>query len=160
MGYEISAGDTSMVLYNYDKDNTLLGSTKYTKVLNKPLKNDLVPLLQYAINKKLFAGTYSFSDINGKTLKATFTNDGKVIGLPDFKTYYVSTDFGPESDRDQLFFDIQPDKFFYDLEPKDQKRYLFKLAGDTLNIFNISPKRDETGGLNFGSLKYSLVKVR
>ena len=54
-------------------------------------------------------GTYKTVDSSGQTRTLNFSNDGIVTGLPNFKKYYVLTDFvaGPKNNLDEICFDIQ-----------------------------------------------------
>ncbi len=100
------------------------------------------------VNKTLFAGNYKAEDSSGKISIFGFTNDGKISGLPQYKKYYIQTDFVAESENrfDQVYFDIQTN---------NQRSYGFKINNDTIKLFDIS-ESGETSKL--GSLKYQLVR--
>lgn len=150
LGYQITGGDTSLFLYHYNKNNHIIDSVKYTRVLAKQKDNDLGYGITYITNKLLISGNYELIEDNGATSKISFNNEGKVSGFPDYETYYVNTDFvaGPQNDLDQFSFNINT---------KQQKDYLFKINLDTLNIYNIDFSADSVH-LKWGTLKYKLVK--
>ena len=145
LGYNISNGDTSLILFNYNKDKRITYQTKYLKAP----KNSDEPL-QYMVNKTLFAGSYKAEDSTSQVSILKFTNDGQLYGLPNYKKYYVITDFEAESDNsvDQVCFDIQTD---------NQRCYGFTVRADTINLYDLKESMDTT---QFGELKYKLVKQR
>lgn len=145
LGYNISNGDTSLILFNYNKDKKITYQTKYLKAP----KNSDEPL-QYMVNKTLFAGSYKAEDSTSQVSILKFTNDGQLYGLPNYKKYYVITDFVAESDNsvDQVCFDIQTD---------NQRCYGFTIQADTINLYDLKESMDTT---QFGELKYKLVKQR
>ncbi|MCX8472682.1 MAG: hypothetical protein ORN85_03440 [Sediminibacterium sp.] len=105
LGYSISTKDTILIIYHYDKKNKkLLEQIKYKK---SPKNSESV--LQYMVNKTLFSGSYKMVDSAEQTLSLNFSNDGIVTGLPNYKNYYVLTDFvaSSENDLDKVCFDIQ-----------------------------------------------------
>ena len=104
------------------------------------------------VNKTLFAGNYKAIDSSGQTLSLNFTNDGLLTGLPNYKKYYVLTDFvaGPENNLDQVCFDIQTD---------NQRCYAFEIKGDTIEFYDTEESEDHNS-LKHGQLKYKLVKQR
>jgi len=145
LGYLISTKDTLVVFYHYDKNKKLLGQSEYRKV---PKNSE--GALQYMVNKTLVVGTYNTTDTSGKSITVQLTNDGKIIGLPNFIKYYVLTDFvaGPENNLDEICFDIQTE---------NQKCYAFEIKGDTINLYETTENKDHVT-LTLGQLKYKLVK--
>ncbi len=145
LGYLISNKDTSVVIYHFDKNEKLLGQSEFKKV-----PKNSQGALQYMVNKSLVAGKYSTKDPSGKSITVQFTNDGLVIGMPEFKKYYVLTDFvaGPLNNLDEICFDIQT---------KNQKCYAYEIKGDTINLYESIENEDYTL-LSFGQLKYKLTK--
>ncbi|WP_146203112.1 hypothetical protein [Mucilaginibacter oryzae] len=150
LGYQIAGGDTTLLLYHYNKNNQVIDSVKYIRVLAKQKDNDLGYGITYITNKLLISGNYELTDTNGTTSNISFNNEGKVSGFTGYETYYVNTDFeaGPQNDLDQFSFNIYT---------KQQKDYLFKIKGDTLNIYNIDFSADSVH-LKWGELKYKLVR--
>ncbi len=106
--------------------------------------------LQYMVNKTLFLGNYKTVDSSGQTLTLNFSNDGIVTGLPNYKKYYVLTDFvaGPENNLDEVCFDIQTD---------NQRCYSYKINGDTIELYDTNESEDHIN-LLLGQLKYKLIK--
>lgn len=152
LGYNITGRDTSLILYHYNRANHIIDSTKYTKVLNKQIGDDMGNGIEYITNKLLFTGRYTTTDTTGAALNIKFMNDGKVLGFPEFVKYTINTDFvaGPENDLDQIYFD--------DYE-KNQKQFLFKATADTLTIYDVNESADSLR-LKWGKLRYKLVKVK
>ncbi|HEU5053379.1 MAG TPA: hypothetical protein VFT78_09710 [Hanamia sp.] len=145
LGYNISNGDTSLVLSTYNKDKKIIYQTQYLKAP----KNSEEPL-QYMVNKALFAGSYKAEESSGQISILKFSNDGRLYGLPNYKKYYVLTDFVAESDNsvDQVCFDLQTD---------NQRCYGFAIQADTIKLYDLKESMDTT---QFGELKYKLVKQR
>ncbi len=144
LGYLISNKDTSVVIYHYDKDKKLINKDTYRKVL----KNSEGPL-QYMVNKTLVAGVYKTTDTTGQLITMLLTDDGKVIGFPNFSKYYVLTDFvaGPDS-LDEICFDIQT---------KNQRCYAFEIKADTINLYQTIENTDSAPS-SLGKRMYRLVK--
>ncbi|GGB12067.1 MULTISPECIES: hypothetical protein [Mucilaginibacter] len=150
LGYQITGGDTSLLLYHYNKNNQVIDSTKYIRVLDKQIVNDMGYGIDYITNKLLISGDYIMTGADGKQSSVTFTNAGKVRGFSEYETYYVNTDFvaGPENDLDQLSFNV---------DTHHQKNFLFRVKGDTLNIYKTDFSADSIH-LKWGKLEYELVK--
>src|SRR5450432_1673859 len=131
LSYKISGNDTSLTILRYDKFNKIIGQTKY---LRAPKSSE--EALQFMVNKTLFAGNYKAEDSSGKISVLKLTNDGIATGLPDFKKYYVLTDFvgGPETNFDEVCFDI---------ETKNQRCYAFEIVGDTTNLYDVKENTEQ-----------------
>ena len=145
LGYNISIGDTSLILSIYNKDKKITNQIQYLKAP----KNSEEPL-QYMVNKTLFAGNYKAEDSSGQISILKFTNDGQLYGFPNYKKYYVVTDFVAESDNsvDQVCFDVQA---------LNQRCYGFNIQADTISLYDLKENMNTT---QFGELKYKLVKKR
>lgn len=143
LGYNIFAGDTVLKLSVYNKDKKFIGKTQYLKA---PTNSE--GALQYMVNKTLFSGNYQAEDSSGKISPLKFTNDGRVVGLPSYKKYYVVTDFVAESENsvDQVCFDIQTN---------NQRCFGFSIQEDTIKLYDVKESEDTT---QFGELKYKLVR--
>ncbi|WP_090780937.1 hypothetical protein [Pedobacter sp. ok626] len=147
LGYSISTKDTSMVIYHYDKNKKLIEQSEYQKA---PLRTE--EALQYMVNKTLVAGKYKMTDTTGKSRTIQLTNDGKIIGLPGFTTYYINTDFveGPEDSLDFIFLNFRI---------KNQKWYTYEIKGDTINLYEVIKTKSEDEEISsLGQLKYKLIK--
>lgn len=150
LGYEIAHNDTNIVLYHYNKKNKLIDEVKYTRVLNSQPKNGGADYgISYITNKLLITGKYTLADSSGSPMNIQFYNDSKVLGLGDFTTYEVITDF-TECNTDLIYFD--------DYE-KNRHGFSFKLKSDTLNIYEVKENADSTKQ-EVGKLKYKLVKYK
>jgi len=145
IGYNISTKDTTLIVYRYDKNKKLLGQMEYKKAPKSPES-----ALQYMVNKTLFSGNYKAVDSSGQPLTLNFSNDGIVTGLPNYKKYYVLTDFvaGPENNLDQVCFDIQT---------ANQKCFAYEIKGDTIKLHDTKESSDHID-LLLGQLKYILIK--
>lgn len=147
LGYSISAKDTTLIIYHYDKNKNQLGQMEYKRA---PKSSESA--LQYMVNKTLFAGNYNAFDSSGQILTLNFSNDGLVSGLPNYKKYYVLTDFvaEPENSLDEVCFDIQT---------ANQRCYAYEIKGDTIKLYHLKESEDYNS-LKHGQLKYKLVKQR
>jgi hypothetical protein len=145
LGYVISTKDTTLIIYHYDKNKKLLGQMEYKKAPKSPES-----ALQYMVNKTLFSGNYKTVDSSGQTLTLIFSDDGIVTGLPNYKKYYVLTDFvaGPENNLDKVCFDIQTD---------NQRCFAYEIKGDTIKLYD-TKESDDHFNLLLGQLKYKLIK--
>ena len=143
LGYNISAADTSLILSICNKDKKIIYQTQYLKAS----RNSEGPL-QYMVNKTLFAASYKAEDSSGKISILKFTSDGQIYGLPNYKKYYVLTDFVAESENsvDQVCFDIQTN---------NQRCYGFTIQSDTIKLYDLKESMDAT---QLGELKYKLVR--
>jgi len=151
LGYCIKNNDTSLLIYHYNKDNKLLDSTRYLKVIQSESNNDMGYGIQYITNRILITGKYTFTDSTGHVEKIGFTNEGDVAGFLNFKTFYINTDFiaGPENNLDVIDFDIN----------NNQKEYAFKFNADTLSLYETKDNADSSL-LVLGKLKYRLFKTK
>lgn len=147
LGYSISNKDTSIVIYHYDKNKKLIEQSEYQKGPKNP-----EGVLQYMVNKTLVAGKYKTTDTTGKSRAIQLTNDGKIIGLPGFTNYYITTDFveGPEDSLDFIFLNFRL---------KNQKWYAYEIKGSTINLYEVLRTEGEDEEiLSLGQLKYKLIK--
>jgi hypothetical protein len=152
LGYSIKKNDTTLVLYSYNDEKKSWSTIQYVKALNTQADDDIGYGLNFLINKRVFSDKYTCIDSTGMQSNVTLTNDGKIIGLPCFKTYYIQNDLGsePMSNLDEINFDLMS---------KNQKGYTFKFDKDTLKLYDIKANSDSTLEL-VGSLKYKLVKQK
>lgn len=154
LGYSANKNDTFLILYHYvQKNKRLLDKKEYIKApVNESKNEEDASGLQYMVNQKLVSGTYKVTDSTGIETQIELTNNGKITGLPGFKTYYILTDFvtEPENITDEICFDIQT---------KNQKCYGFKIIADTINLFE--PAKDEQDSLfKPGATVYKFVKQK
>lgn len=153
LGYAITNKDTSLILYHYNKANQIIDKTRYTRVAAKAIDgSDAAWGIQYITNKKIITGNYMMADSTGSVSKCAFTNEGNVSGFPDFKSYWVNTDFeaGPENNLDEIFFDLYS---------KQQKSYAYKILLDTLKLYDVIANADSTEDV-VGKLRYTLVRKK
>lgn len=151
LGYKVEAGDTSLILYEYDNKKKISHTIQYIKAVNNQPDSEIGYGLNYLINKGTIAGKYYLIDSLNNRPMVIFTNSGKVSGLADFKTYFIENDFGdPMSNLDGICFDIYT---------KRQTDYAFKIKTDTLNMYDTHPNADSSE-LVLGVLKYQLVRKK
>jgi hypothetical protein len=171
---KIDAGYTWPIFYNnstgrfeYDvkmQDEIIPPSPFYIKtidattvelVFSKPAKTERYRKadLESDINKILFAGTYTDQATNEKV---TFTEDGKVTGLPGKVMYYVQfendDEFAVPFDAVDLF-----DK------PDDEagEPFHYKIKGNTLTLYKINQEETENDSeykYTIGPKAYTLIK--
>jgi hypothetical protein len=147
LGYKINQKDTSLILYHYDKNKKILDKSYFSKV--SEVSATLSDGLQCFVNSVLIKGKYKLLS-NGQTVE--FTNAGQVIGLDNFKKYFIQTDFVvmADNDIDNIIFDVYSNK---------QIAFAYKLKKDTLDFF--TTKSDSTGlPMLIDSLQYRLVRQR
>jgi hypothetical protein len=98
---------------------------KTTELTFYPEKN-----FNESFNAMMVAGIYTEYDARGKELgEIEFEKDGTVNGVPGFKDYIFFYDFnGRGMNIDQMSFGT---------DRKNGKLYGWKLAGDTINLYNL-----------------------
>lgn len=149
LGYSIKNADTTLVLYQYYQNRWVL--TPYIRALRQSAGNDLQDGINYLINKNLFAGRYSSTDIQGKKSDITFKDNGEISGFGAFTKYTV------ESSYDNKVMN-NLDEITFNQFSSDEKTFIFKIDANTLNLFEVKPNANSTL-LITGKLKYKLVKV-
>ncbi len=150
LGTEVVDKSTSLTLYQFNKSNQLIDSTKFTKVFTDSKDSDPTSGIQSAVNQKIISGNYTLTDDKGATSKITFNDDGTVTEFPNVKNYYISTDFlgGPTQTFDEIIFDLNlPSKL----------DFAFKLNGNSIDLFSILGSDDDNRKPD--KLKYRLVKL-
>lgn len=150
IGYEQENGVIELILYHYDKNSLLLDSKKFTKIANRPQDEDLDWGIQVITNKSILDGKYIVQDkYNNKTL-ITFNSNGIVVGHPQFKTFYIFTDYlgAYKPTIEQICFNI---------DSKKEKTYGFKIKGDTFYLYDLTGS-EENRNLKAGKLAYILTK--
>ncbi|HEK20534.1 hypothetical protein [Mucilaginibacter sp.] len=121
--------DTTLIIYHYNADTRETDLNQYIKVSDKAPASGFAAGMDVAINQAIIAGRYEGTDASGKKIAVTFTDDGKVSGLPGLSTYFVQNYFGahPESGHDQLIFNQGA---------PGQKVYSFILHKKALRLYN------------------------
>jgi hypothetical protein len=150
LNYDISQKDTTLSILHYDKNQKLLDKTLYTKIKLNDAQKEATDGIQTMINRSLFVGEYQITDTGGKNLAIKLTEDGKILGLNNFKSYEIMSDFVVEMENnlDQICFDMNTEK---------QKCYAFKINPTTIELFETIENKEMTS-LKIGKLKYSFVK--
>ncbi len=151
LGYEDFGNQTHLALYHYNKDNKLIDKKLFSKVADYQTDDDAAWGLQYIVNEKLFKGNYILIDTIGNKTNVSFKSDGTLIGMQDFKTYYVFTDFmgGPETILDGIAFRINQRNSIW---------LAFVIQKDTTYLYNTTGDEEAGELLQLDKLIYKLVK--
>jgi len=150
IGYVINKADTSLMIYQYDKNKHLVDETRYTKTVEEEVDNDMSYGIQYITNKQLVTGKYTATDSTGAVSAVEFTNEVKIMGFSNFNTYYITTDFvaGAENNIDEISFYVND---------KQQQDLAFKIDADTLSLYHTTANAKATM-LFLGKLAYKMVR--
>lgn len=154
LGYTVRQTDTVLHLNEYTARHQLASSVAYRRVrLPKKLAAQEAGTntgLQYEVNRILMSGRYAGYDSSGAAVQVQFMPDGSVAGMPQFKQYYVGTDFaaGPENNLDQLVFDLYTSQ---------QRNFTYRFHKDTLRIYALQTDSTHTE-LSPARLHYTLVR--
>ena len=151
LGYETINDQTFLFLYHYDKTIKLINKKKFSKVADKQQDNDPVWGLQYVVNEKLFSGNYLLIDSTNAATKINLKSDGSLTSHPDFRSYYVFTDFmgTPEAIIDEIVFN---------LNEKNAKSFAFKITNDTTYLYSTVGNEEAGEPLQPGKIQYKLVR--
>lgn len=129
LSYKLKNGDTTLIIYHYNPQTKETATAQYIKIMpNKPA-GGLAAGMNIAINKAILSGKYEGTDAAGKNIRAVFTDDGKVSGLPGLTTYYVQNDMIADPDHSH-------DEIIFNLNNKGQKAYSFIINKKTLNLYD------------------------
>ncbi|WP_259065519.1 hypothetical protein HDF24_01995 [Mucilaginibacter sp. X4EP1] len=143
--------ETTLILYTFDQNKKLVDSAEYFRVFDNQNGKELGYGTDYTVNKILISGNYILTDSLNRTSQITFTNDGNVSGLNNFKTFYISIDFTtPPNNLDEIIFDLYS---------KKNKSYAFNINADTVNLYNTSQSADSINLIK-GKLVYKLVRLK
>jgi hypothetical protein len=137
--------DTILIIYHYNADSRETDVTQYIKAMDKQPAGGLAAGMNMTINEALLAGKYEGTDALGKRVYATFTNDGKVTGLPGLTTYYIQNDLiaDPEHSHDEIIFNMKG---------TGQKSYAFVINKKTISLY------DNEGQVKSNKPSYSLKR--
>lgn len=152
LSYSIENGDTTLLVPQYDEAKKQYFKTKFKRILQRQPDKKLGYGLYNYVNKSLVAGNYKLTDSRGSTSKISFTEDGKVIGLLNCKTYFINIDLNSDA-NDNL------DEIGFNIDTKRQVWYSFKIIADTLKLYETGENADSTE-LVLGKLKYKLVRQK
>ena len=121
--------DTTLIIYHYNSDTKETSTAQYIKAMDKLPAGGLQAGMSIAINQAILSGKYEGTDAAGKNIRALFTDDGKVSGLPGLTTYYVQNDMiaDPNHSHDEIIFN---------LNGKGQKAYSFIINKKTLSLYD------------------------
>jgi hypothetical protein len=127
LSYSVKKNDTTLIIYHYDNATKETSTAKYIKALDTQPAGDFNYGMNYMINKGLMAGRYDATDNSGKTFNVTFTEDGKVSGLPGLSTYF-------DQDTQKSNFD----RIIFNRDDKTPKVYAFEISRKTLSLYEVT----------------------
>ena len=108
--------------------------------------------MYYYINKILVAGNYSLIDSVGTAFKVNLSQDGKVSGFFNFKSYIINIDLNSDV-NDNL------DEISFETLSNANTNFSFKINKDTLELYDMYENVDSTK-LVLGKLKYTLIRQK
>jgi hypothetical protein len=147
LSYNIKRNDTTLLIYHYNQRKRETTSDKYIKASEKPVGDKLIYNMDYAINRGLMAGNYQAADAAGKNFRVSFTEDGKVSGLPGYSTYFIQNALDDDKDKADLII--------FNRGSQGEKIYAFKKEKKSLTLYETTG----TGpSLQAGIEKYKLDK--
>jgi hypothetical protein len=152
LAYETANGDTSLFLYNYDRNQKQVGRRRFTRVHCAECGGSLEDGIQKVVRKHLIAGSYTVVESPEKRESAIvrFEETGSMTGISDFSQYDLLTDFVAD--------DYPIDRIYFRSESSGDEPWLtFDIAGDTLNLYRTI--QSEEGEIP-GALLYKLVRKR
>ena len=152
LSYSIENGDTVLTFPQYNESKKQFILTKYIRILKKLANDDLDFGMHFYINGKLVAGNYRLIDSAENQSNINFSDDGKVTGFLNFKSYIINIDLNSDA-NDNL------DGIYFKTVHKENNNYTFKIIADTLNLYDTNENADSTE-LVLGKLKYKLVRKR
>jgi hypothetical protein len=135
LSYHISGQDTFIYL----------GQIKYFKVRCSG------SAFECMINRTLFSGDYICIDSSGAKRKATFTDDGRVIGLNRYIKYWTQYDF--------TMGDIDIDYIALTLDEGSEQDFGYVVKGKDLLLYNLK-NADLIGQIRPDNIKPSLGKLK
>ncbi|RTQ50054.1 hypothetical protein EJV47_10450 [Hymenobacter gummosus] len=157
LAYSFRGQDTSLTLNTYNRRGRLIQAVAYRRVrfryiVSSDSRDALGEGLQQAVHEALIAGRYGGVDSAGRSVQATFTPDGQVRGLGQFRAYEVHIDFngGPSTGEDMVFFDLNASK--------RRQTLGYRFSADTLRLFSL--RKDSIEQPYLYRLIYTLVRRR
>ncbi|OON69750.1 hypothetical protein B0919_07435 [Hymenobacter sp. CRA2] len=152
--YRITGPDTFLVLNHYDQRKRLLDAVRYRRVLRNNQRMREMDLIEYAVNRQLFAGRYAATDSAGRTSNVQLTTDGRITGLGPWRWYQPTTDFVVilANDVDNLQISTKPNA--------SGSTMTFRVSGDTLRLYAAKVVETPKPELVQGKLHYTLVRQR
>jgi len=148
--YSVGHRDTILTFANFDQEKKQFIKTQYIRTFKRQPNDDLADGIDYYINKILVAGNYTLTDSTGTKFKVNLSEDGKVSGFLNCKTYMINIDLNSDV-NDNL------DGIYFKSADKENKNFSFKINADTLSLYETYENADSTE-LLLGKLKYKLIR--
>lgn len=147
LSYKLKNKDTTLIIYHYDAATKETSTAQYIKAVGALPGEAPASALNYMINHAILSGKYEGTNAAGKPVNATFSNDGKVSGLPGLTRYFVQNDLvaNPERSHDEIIFNINS---------KEQKSFSFIINKKTLNLY------DDAAHIQSNKPSYTLKRKR
>jgi len=150
--YSIGHGDTILTFADFDKEKKQFIKTQYVRSFKRQPNDDLADGMDYYINKILVAGNYTLTNSIGTKLKINLSEDGRVSGFLNCKTYMINIDLNSDV-NDNL------DGIYFKTADKENKNFSFKINADTLILYTTEENKDSTELIQ-DKLKYKLVRTK
>jgi hypothetical protein len=124
----IEKSDTTLNLCIYNADKSLSRKVAFKKIRESQPVDDHAWGINYYVNELIFEGQFIMIDSIQGIKNIKLTADGSIYGFDNYKNYVVTTDFGTrvENNLDNIY--IYRTESDYDI-------FLYKLIGDTINIY-------------------------
>jgi hypothetical protein len=150
-GIQLEYGkDTTLLLIEYDAAKKPNAVFRYSCISHS--KYLAVDAVQYALNQRLFEGTYRIED---SKQTVTFSKEGKVSNWTNYTQYAANTDFvvGGDNTVDLLSFYRKEADF------SGATDFSFTIHGDTLSLYDVEVS-DKTLSYQRKALKHMLFKLK
>ncbi len=151
-GIQLEYGkDTTLLLIEYDAAKKPNAVFRYSCVSHN--KNLPVDAVQYAVNQRLFEGTYRIEDTKQTV---TFSKDGKVSNWTNYTQYAANTDFvvGDDNNTVDLLSFYRKEADF-----SGATDFSFTIHGDTLRLYDVEVS-ENTLSYQRKAIKHVLFKVK
>ncbi|RFZ92016.1 hypothetical protein D0C36_11250 [Mucilaginibacter conchicola] len=129
LSYKLKNKDTTLIIYHYDEATKETSTAQYVKAMANQSEEAPAYAMNYMINQAILSGNYEGTNAVGKPVKAKFSDDGKVTGLPGLNRYFVQNDLVADPDRSH-------DEIIFNINSKEQKSYSFIINKKTLNLYD------------------------
>jgi len=151
--YTVNGKDTLLIMSYYNVKTNFVGSGAYIKVPNNlhGTENDEIQIM---VNRELFSGNYTLTDATGNKKHIQLTDDGRIIGLLQFKTYYVFTDFtmdAPGEGVDGVAFYTEGNYL------RNGRNFVYQIKDGLINLYELKAAND-SAYRSPKSLIYKLAK--
>ncbi len=141
--------DTTLLLIEYDAAQQPKAVFRYSCISHA--KNLPVDAVQYALNQRLFEGTYRIEDTKQTV---TFSRDGKVSNWTNYTQYAANTDFVVGNWNTDLLSFYRKEADF-----SGATDFSFTIQGDTLRLYDVEVS-EKTLSYQRKAIKHLLFKLK